>query len=245
MRAAVTNYQGRQTEEGNIRSRFGAEAENEYQQAQLGEMSNRTAMARNAGADMQNAYARALQGAQGVMGTAQSQIPEAQLRSAAQQAYARNMANTAQGRALNAQLPGAYTQALQQMGQARANLGQDTQLKHGVLHQQAGQFGNLQAIRGAEIDRDFAAAMGAAQNQMAKANSAGSEQMMYGAMLNAGLNLANSGAGMYKQSGLQAQNQAQNKQLHDQMMQYYQTPQQYQQPRQYQQPMYNYDDGTL
>jgi hypothetical protein len=224
MRTAVVMNQGRKTNEAEALINAGGQFSNEYQQAQLQEMGNRAAMARNAEGSFQTAYANAIRDAQGAMNTGASQIPEAQVRGAAQQAYAKNLAAQAQSRALNAQMPGAYMQALQRAGQEQADLGRTTQLKHGQIVQQANQFGNVQSIRNAEIDRDFATAMSAAQAQMDKARKAGSEQMLYGQAINAAMNMGQAGASAYNESRLQSENQRKNDELYQNMMQYYNQP---------------------
>jgi hypothetical protein len=224
-RKAITDYMGQTQQNANVMSNAGSAFQREYNQAGLGEAQNRAAMAANAPGVMQSRYAQALAGAQGAMRQAQPLGPQQQLQSAAQAAYARNLADTAQGRAMQAQMPGAYTQALGAVHQGEARLGDSADLQRAQTGQNASQMQALHQLRNAQIQRQMQGQMGQAQLGMAKANQAGSEQMMYGQMITAGTNAAMGAGAAYGHMQQGKQDQEKQQALYDQMMQYYKSRQ--------------------
>jgi len=219
---ATWNYMGQSNLANQQMGQAGAAFQKGYGQAQLGAAQDRTVSAQMAPAAVQSDYARAMAGAQGAMQGGQADIPQmAQLRSAAAKAYAGNAANTAGARAMQAQMPGAYTQALNQQAMREGQIGQNQNLQMADIGQNAQQMQGLNQLQVAQNQADYANKMGQAQTAMMKAKQVGSEQMLYGQLIHSGVDMAVSGAGAANQYGLQQQQMSQNQAMQQQMQDYY------------------------
>lgn len=143
------------------------------------------------------------------------------LKSAAQQQYATNMASVLDARSAAAQLPGQYAAAQAKVTGDGMRIGDRSDIANAALGQQYGQLQQMHSIRQAEAQRDYASEMAQAGFADEAAKQAGSEQMMYGGMLNAGLNTGMGVASSYAQSNKTSAAQQEQLALQRQIADYY------------------------
>lgn len=148
-------------------------------------------------------------------------VNTAALKSGAQQQYAANMANVLDARSAAMQLPGQYAAAQAKVTGDGMRIGDRTDIANADLAQATGQMQQMHTLRAAEAQRDYATAMAHAGFADEAAKQAGSEQMMYGGMINAGLNTGMGLAGTYAQNNKTSAAQQQQLALQRQIADYY------------------------
>lgn len=143
------------------------------------------------------------------------------LKSAAQKQYATNMAAQMDARTAANLLPAHYAVAQSKVAGEGMRIGDRTDVANATLGQQYNQFQQGQQIGQAEARRDYMSEMADAGFAEEAAKTAGSEQMLYGGLLNAGLNTGFGAVGGMAQATKQSAAQQQQAALQNQIAEYY------------------------